>query len=41
MIQHVKDEPILQVSSQEAPESSKYDLDGGGVLTHFCQEAEI
>ena len=30
MIQHVKDDPILQVSSQEPSESSKYDFEDGG-----------
>ena len=32
MIQHVKDDPILQVSSQEPSTSSKYGLRGRGVL---------
>ncbi len=31
MIQHVKDDPILQVSSQEPSTSSKYGLQGQGV----------
>ena len=35
MIQHVKDELILQVSSQEPLASSKYDFKDGGFLTHF------
>ena len=43
MIQHVKDDLILQVSSQEPPASSKYDFDDGGFLTCFysCWRAEI
>ena len=32
MIQHIKDDPILQVSSQEPSSSSKYDFEDGGVL---------
>ena len=32
MIQHVKDDPILEVSSQEPSASSKYDFKDGGVL---------
>ena len=32
MIKHVKDDPILQVSSQEPSASSKYDFEDGGVL---------
>jgi hypothetical protein len=32
LIQHVKDDPILQVSSQEPPASSKYDFEDGRVL---------
>ena len=32
MTQHVKDDPILQVSSQEPSASSKYDFEDGGVL---------
>ena len=43
MIQHVKDDTILQVSSQEPSVSSKYDFNDGGFLTHFysCLRAEI
>ena len=33
MIQH--DDPILQVSSQEPSESSKYHFEDGGFLAHF------
>ena len=32
MIQHVKDDLILQVFSQEPSVSSKYDFEDGGVL---------
>jgi hypothetical protein len=32
MIQHVKDDPILQVSSQDPSASSKYDFEDRGVL---------
>ena len=32
MIQHVKDDPILQVSSQEHSAASKYDFEDKGVL---------
>ena len=32
MVQHVKDDPVLQVSSQEPSMSSKYDFEDGGVL---------
>ena len=35
MIQYVKDDPILQVTSQEPSASSKYDLKDGGFLRHF------
>ncbi len=35
MLQHVKDDPILQVSSQEPSTSSKYDFEDRGFLTHF------
>ena len=35
MTLHVKDDPILKVSSQEPAVSSKYDLKDGGFLTHF------
>ena len=31
-IHDVKDDPILQVSSQEPSASSKYDFEDGGVL---------
>ena len=43
LIQHVKGDPILQVSSQEPSAPSKYDIKGKGFLTHFysCQIAEI
>ena len=43
MNQHVKDDSILKVSSQEPSTSSKYDFEDGGFLTHFysCQRAEI
>ena len=32
MIYYVKDDPVLQVSSQEPSTSSKYDFEDGGVL---------
>jgi hypothetical protein len=32
LIQHIKDDPILQVSSQEPSASSKYDFEDRGVL---------
>ena len=32
MVQHVKDNPVLQVSSQEPSTSSKYDFEDEGVL---------
>ena len=35
LIQQVKDDPILQVSSQEPSASSKYDFEDGGFLRHF------
>ena len=35
MIHDVRNDPILQVSSQEPSTSSKYDLEDGGFLTHF------
>ena len=35
MIQHVEDDPILQVSSQEPSACSKYDFEVGEFLTHF------
>ena len=35
LIQQVKDDPILQVSSQEPSVSTKYDFEDGGFLTHF------
>ena len=34
MIQHIKDDPILKVSSQEPSVSSKYALEDGEFLTH-------
>ena len=39
MIQHVKDDPILQVSSQEPSVSSKYDFEDGGVLEALSKHA--
>ena len=43
MIYDVKNDPILQASSQEPSTSSKYDFKDGGFLTHFCScyRAEI
>ena len=35
MIPNVKNDPILQVSSQEPSTFSKYDFEDGGILTHF------
>ena len=35
MIHKVKNDPILQVSSQEPSMSSKYDIEVRGFLTHF------
>jgi hypothetical protein len=35
MINDVKDDPILQDSSQEPLASSKYDFEDGRSLTHF------
>jgi len=35
MTQHVKDDPILQISSQEPSASSKYDFEDRGFLKHF------
>ena len=35
MIHDVKDDPILQESSQEPSMSSKYDFKDVGFLTHF------
>ena len=35
MIHDVKDDPILQDSSQESLMSSKYDFEDRGFLTHF------
>ena len=32
MLYDVKDDPIIQVSSQEPSTSSKYDFEDGGVL---------
>ena len=40
MIQHVKDDPILQVSSQEPPASSKYDFEDV-ILTKLAIEFYI
>ena len=42
MIHDVKDDPILQDSSQEPSMSSKYDFQDVGFLTHFssCKKSE-
>ena len=41
MIQHVKNDPILQVPSQEPSTSSKYELQGWGVLDTLLNHARV